>query len=122
MEEDEGDDDDDEEEDEDDDDQEEEEGESYDDENVSVSSRKKVYTEEEKEAEALAIGYKVIGPLDKDERVFKSYEPVFAVVQVFNMLNCVFFFFVYQCFNFLFPFGDCGFFLLFLDIDWVAPV
>ncbi|KAE9597169.1 hypothetical protein Lal_00007592 [Lupinus albus] len=59
-----------------------EEGEGYDDENASVSNRKKVYTEEEKEAEALDIGYKVIGPLHKDDRVFKPYEPVFAVVQI----------------------------------------
>ncbi|OIV93201.1 hypothetical protein TanjilG_24416 [Lupinus angustifolius] len=59
-----------------------EEGEGYDDENASVSSRKKVYTEEEKEAEALDIGYKVVGPLHNDDRVFKPYEPVFAVVQI----------------------------------------
>ncbi|CAL0313917.1 unnamed protein product [Lupinus luteus] len=59
-----------------------EEGEDYDDENASVSSRKKVYTEEEKEAEALDIGYKIVGPLHKDDRVFKPYEPVFAVVQI----------------------------------------
>ncbi|XP_004494520.2 uncharacterized protein [Cicer arietinum] len=49
---------------------------------VSVSSRKKVYTAEEKEAEAAAIGYQVVGPLQKDEKVFKPYEPAFAVVQI----------------------------------------
>lgn len=53
-----------------------------DDDCVSVSSKKKVYTAEEKEAEATAIGYKVVGPLQKDDQVFKPYEPAFAVVQV----------------------------------------
>lgn len=43
---------------------------------------KREYTAEEKEEEAAAIGYKVIGPLQRSERVFKPYEPVFAVVQV----------------------------------------
>ncbi|KAJ4703485.1 50S ribosomal protein L21, related protein [Melia azedarach] len=40
------------------------------------------YSLEEKEAEAAAIGYKVVGPLKKSDRVFKRYEPVFAVVQI----------------------------------------
>ncbi|XP_058738477.1 large ribosomal subunit protein bL21m-like [Vicia villosa] len=53
-----------------------------DDDSVSVSSKKKVYTAEEKEAEATAIGYKVMGPLQKDDQVFKPYEPAFAVVQI----------------------------------------
>ncbi|KAH9748707.1 50S ribosomal protein L21 [Citrus sinensis] len=39
------------------------------------------YTLEEKEAEAAEIGYKVLGPLRKSDRVFKKYEPAFAVVQ-----------------------------------------
>lgn len=39
-------------------------------------------TEEEKLAEAEEIGYKVTGPLGSDEKPFKPYEPVFAVVQV----------------------------------------
>jgi len=39
-------------------------------------------TEEEKVAEAAEIGYKVVGPLGADEKPFKPYEPVFAVVQV----------------------------------------
>ncbi|TKY59264.1 50S ribosomal protein L21 [Spatholobus suberectus] len=52
------------------------------DDDVSVSSGKKVYTAEEKEAEAEAIGYKVVGPLRKDDSVFKPFEPVFAVVQI----------------------------------------
>ncbi|CAK8544535.1 unnamed protein product [Lathyrus sativus] len=53
-----------------------------DDDNVPVSSKKKVYTAEEKEAEATAIGYKVVEPLQKDDHVFKPYEPAFAVVQI----------------------------------------
>jgi len=67
-----------------DDDYDEEEGDYEDDDDdiVSVSSRKKVYTAEEREAEAEAIGYKVVGPLQKDDNVFKPYEPAFAVVQV----------------------------------------
>ncbi|OMO76432.1 Ribosomal protein L21 [Corchorus capsularis] len=40
------------------------------------------YSPEEKEAEAAAIGYKVVGPLQPSERVFKAYEPVFAVIQI----------------------------------------
>ncbi|XVF27642.1 hypothetical protein REPUB_Repub14bG0125800 [Reevesia pubescens] len=40
------------------------------------------YSPEEKEAEAAAIGYKVMGPLQRSDRVFKDYEPVFAVVQI----------------------------------------
>jgi large subunit ribosomal protein L21 len=59
-----------------------EEEEDYEDDCVSVSSSKKVYTDEEKEAESTAIGYKVVGPLQKDDQVFKPYEPAFAVVQV----------------------------------------
>ncbi|CAM0901634.1 unnamed protein product [Alopecurus aequalis] len=39
-------------------------------------------TEEEKLAEATEIGYKVVGPLGADEKPFKPYEPVFAVVQI----------------------------------------
>ena len=54
-----------------------------DDDDVTVSRGKKLYTAEEKEAEAAAIGYRVVGPLQKEEdSVFKPYEPVFAVVQV----------------------------------------
>ncbi|XVF40493.1 hypothetical protein PTKIN_Ptkin01aG0117900 [Pterospermum kingtungense] len=40
------------------------------------------YSPEEKESEAAAIGYKVIGQLQRSDRVFKDYEPVFAVVQI----------------------------------------
>ncbi|KAL7607275.1 hypothetical protein Lser_V15G16448 [Lactuca serriola] len=43
---------------------------------------KREYSPEEKEAEAAAIGYKVIGQLQRSDRVFKSYEPVFAVIQI----------------------------------------
>jgi hypothetical protein len=49
-------------------------------------------TEEEKLAEAAEIGYKVVGPLGADEKPFKPYEPVFAVVQVWppSGPNCLF--------------------------------
>ena len=93
-----------EEEDDDDDDYEpEEEGESGEDENVLVSGGKREYTVEEKEAEAAAIGYKVVGPLTKDDRVFKPYEPVFAVVQV-HFPNFVFVFVSMFRFYFIFYF------------------
>ncbi|PKI79499.1 hypothetical protein CRG98_000130 [Punica granatum] len=42
----------------------------------------RVYSPEEKEAEAAAIGYKVVGPLQESDQLFKPYEPVFAVVQI----------------------------------------
>lgn len=73
----------DEEEDDEDEDEDEYEG-SCDDESVSPSNsgHARVYSPEEKEEEANAIGYKVIGPLERSDRVFKSYEAVFAVVQV----------------------------------------
>ncbi|XP_062096159.1 large ribosomal subunit protein bL21m [Humulus lupulus] len=66
------------------DDDDEEDYESTDDEGVSGPSTgvKREYTPEEKEAEAAAIGYKVVGPLERSDRVFKLYEPVFAVVQI----------------------------------------
>jgi large subunit ribosomal protein L21 len=38
-------------------------------------------TEEEKVAEAAEVGYKVVPPLGSDEKPFKPYEPVFAIVQ-----------------------------------------
>ncbi|XP_021294367.1 50S ribosomal protein L21, mitochondrial [Herrania umbratica] len=55
-------------------------GETEDDEAASDLDRD--YSPEEKEAEAAAIGYKVVGPLQRSDRVFKDYEPVFAVVQI----------------------------------------
>lgn len=65
------------------DDSEDETGESLDEDDVvSGSSGKREYTAEEKESEAAAIGYKVVGPLQRSDRVFKNYEPVFAVFQV----------------------------------------
>ncbi|XP_038886741.1 50S ribosomal protein L21, mitochondrial [Benincasa hispida] len=69
------------------DEDEDEDDEAYDsseDDGISVSSRgmQKEYTKEEKEAEAAAIGYTVVGPLDQSKGVFKPYEPVFAVVQI----------------------------------------
>ncbi|XP_071707276.1 large ribosomal subunit protein bL21m-like [Rutidosis leptorrhynchoides] len=51
-------------------------------ESVMNSGVKREYTPEEKEMEAAAIGYKVIGQLQRSDRVFKSYEPVFAVIQI----------------------------------------
>ncbi|GER25432.1 50S ribosomal protein L21 [Striga asiatica] len=36
----------------------------------------------DKEKEAAEIGYTVIGPLQESDRVFKPYEPVFAVIQI----------------------------------------
>ncbi|XP_057463911.1 50S ribosomal protein L21, mitochondrial-like [Actinidia eriantha] len=55
-----------------------------DDEGVSGPSGggKREYTAEEREDEAAAIGYKVVGPLERSERVFKPYDPVFAIVQI----------------------------------------
>lgn len=61
---------------------EETEGEESDGEEEMSSDLKREYSEEEKEAEAAAIGYKVVGPLQKSDLGFKPYEPVFAVVQV----------------------------------------
>ncbi|XP_043694731.1 50S ribosomal protein L21, mitochondrial-like [Telopea speciosissima] len=71
-----------------DEDEEEEMGESSDgdgqDRNARVSNCavSRSYSLEEKEAEAAAIGYKVIGPLDPLERPFKHREEAFAVVQI----------------------------------------
>ncbi|XP_019234469.1 PREDICTED: 50S ribosomal protein L21, mitochondrial-like [Nicotiana attenuata] len=48
----------------------------------SNSDPSREYTPEEKEHEAAEIGYKVIGPLQRSDRVFKPYEPVFAVIQI----------------------------------------
>ncbi|KAL4654940.1 hypothetical protein ACB092_01G415900 [Castanea dentata] len=43
---------------------------------------KKEYSLEEKEAEVAEIGYKVVGPLEPSDRVFKRYDSAFAVVQI----------------------------------------
>ncbi|XP_010548496.1 PREDICTED: 50S ribosomal protein L21, mitochondrial [Tarenaya hassleriana] len=51
-------------------------------ENATEMDLDRVYSPAEKEAEAAEIGYKVLGPLQVSERVFKPYEPVFAVVQI----------------------------------------
>ncbi|XP_076920488.1 large ribosomal subunit protein bL21m-like [Bidens hawaiensis] len=63
------------------DDSEFDENEEEDDEMETSSAGKKEYSPEEKESEAAAIGYKVIGQLERSDRVFKDYEPVFAVIQ-----------------------------------------
>ncbi|KAJ9681589.1 hypothetical protein PVL29_017815 [Vitis rotundifolia] len=55
-------------------------GESSDSEKVPESNC--VYSAEDKELEAAAIGCKVVGPLQSSDRVFKSYELVFAAVQI----------------------------------------
>ncbi|XP_027100999.2 large ribosomal subunit protein bL21m isoform X1 [Coffea arabica] len=52
--------------------------ESEDEERVHLSGK----SDEQKAEEAAEIGYKVIGLLEESDRVFKPYEPVFAVVQV----------------------------------------
>ncbi|XP_059291716.1 large ribosomal subunit protein bL21m [Lycium ferocissimum] len=48
----------------------------------SNSEPSREYTQEEKEQEAAEIGYKVMGPLQRSDRVFKPYEPVFAIIQI----------------------------------------
>lgn len=45
------------------------------------------YSPAEKVEEAAEIGYKVMGPLKPSERLFKPYEPVFAIVQVLSLLS-----------------------------------
>ncbi|PWZ17307.1 50S ribosomal protein L21, mitochondrial [Zea mays] len=57
-------------------------GEWGDDEEAVAAKKPSGKTEEEKVAEAAEIGYKVMGPLGADEKPFKPYEPVFAVVQI----------------------------------------
>ncbi|GAB2298675.1 hypothetical protein Dimus_032746 [Dionaea muscipula] len=49
---------------------------------ASSSNIERAYSVEEKIKEAAEIGYRVIGPLESSDRVFKRYEPVFAVVQI----------------------------------------
>lgn len=66
------------EEEEDDDGDESEADESEDDERVDLSGK----SNEQKAEEAAEIGYKVLGQLEESDRIFKSYEPIFAVVQV----------------------------------------
>ncbi|KAI3803752.1 hypothetical protein L1987_31914 [Smallanthus sonchifolius] len=64
------------------DDSDEDDSEYDDDEMEKNSAVKREYSQEEKESEAAAIGYKVIGQLQRSDRVFKLYEPVFAVIQI----------------------------------------
>lgn len=66
----------------DDDDEEEEDYESEDGEDNENEEESANLSAEDKQKEAAEIGYTVIGPLQKSDRVFKLYEPVFAVVQV----------------------------------------
>ncbi|KAL1210493.1 Large ribosomal subunit protein bL21m [Cardamine amara subsp. amara] len=61
------------------------EGEDEDDEDYEDSADTEVereYSPAEKVEEAAEIGYKVMGPLKPSERLFKPYEPVFAIVQI----------------------------------------
>ncbi|CAN6336840.1 unnamed protein product [Urochloa humidicola] len=58
------------------------EGEWGEEEEAAAAKKPSGKTEEEKVAEAAEIGYKVVGPLGADEKPFKPYEPVFAVVQI----------------------------------------
>ncbi|GJM89713.1 hypothetical protein PR202_ga05926 [Eleusine coracana subsp. coracana] len=61
---------------------EESEGEWGDEEEAVAAKKPSGKTEEEKVVEAAEIGYKVVGPLGSDEKPFKPYEPVFAIVQI----------------------------------------
>ncbi|KAK9051707.1 hypothetical protein SSX86_028335 [Deinandra increscens subsp. villosa] len=65
-----------------DDDEEDDDGDDEMEENRPNSIGKREYTPEERESEAAAIGYKVMGQLQRSDRVFKLYEPVFAVIQI----------------------------------------
>ncbi|XP_024988116.1 50S ribosomal protein L21, mitochondrial [Cynara cardunculus var. scolymus] len=68
------------------DDESEEDDSDYDDDDIGNdagnSVLKREYSPEEREIEAAAIGYKVIGQLQRSDRVFNPYEPVFAVIQI----------------------------------------
>ncbi|KAL8460437.1 hypothetical protein ACS0TY_032103 [Phlomoides rotata] len=66
----------------DDDDDDEEDDEDFEGEEDHSDNQSPVLSAEDKEKEAAEIGYKVIGPLQKSDRVFVDYEPVFAVVQI----------------------------------------
>lgn len=61
-------------------------------EEAEIGDEEAVLSPEDKEREAAEIGYKVIGPLQESDRVFKPYEPVFAIVQVYSYFLLVFFF------------------------------
>ena len=78
---------------------------------------KREYSPEEKEAEAAEIGYKVVGPLEPSDRVFKRYDPVFAVVQVLLLLSfgVVFLIGCYGGIDFFFFFFNFNLFVLRLD-------
>ncbi|CAE6167046.1 unnamed protein product [Arabidopsis arenosa] len=62
------------------DDDDDEEGEDFEDSAEMEVERE--YSPAEKVEEAAEIGYKVMGPLKPSERLFKPYEPVFAIVQI----------------------------------------
>ena len=74
------------------------------------------YSPGEKEAEAVGIGYKLVGPLEPSDRVFKPYDPIFAVVQVLLLLLRLLVSFFIGCL------WGYWFFVIFLYLDWIAPV
>lgn len=101
-------------------------GESGEDESVSASGccPEREYSAEEKEAEAAAIGYKVISPLEKSDRVFKPYERVFAVVQVqpagvFFFLWLCLLVWIWSCHMVLINIHS---FFAWVHVDWFSPV
>ncbi|KAF2541366.1 hypothetical protein F2Q70_00034182 [Brassica cretica] len=57
-------------------------GEDEDEEDSAEMEVEREYSPAEKVEAAAEIGYKVMGPLKPSERLFKPYEPVFAVVQI----------------------------------------
>ncbi|XP_057801152.1 50S ribosomal protein L21, mitochondrial-like [Salvia miltiorrhiza] len=60
----------------------EEDYESEEEDDIENEEESAVLSAEDKKIEAAEIGYTVMGPLQKSDRVFKLYEPVFAVVQI----------------------------------------
>lgn len=76
---------------------------------------------EDKIKEAADIGYKVIGPLEKSDRAFKPYEPLFAVVQVWIIITlCIFGHAQLIVNRWLLKFFS--FLICFVMLDWVAPI
>ena len=72
------------------------------------------YSPGKKKAEAVGIGYKLVGPLEPSDRVFKPYGPVFSVVQVL-LFRLLVSFFIGCLWGYWFS-------VIFLCLDWIAPV
>ncbi|XP_073056030.1 large ribosomal subunit protein bL21m-like [Primulina eburnea] len=51
-------------------------------EETEIGDEEAFLSPEDKEREADEIGYKVMGPLQESDLVFKPYEPIFAIVQI----------------------------------------